>query len=63
MTLAEDKDMKELKVTRKVQPGKPGAKRELKRYRENLFAVRYRADGDGRYMKTAEIIIYDRQEE
>lgn len=53
--------MSDLKVTRKVLPGEHGAVREQRQYRDRLLAVRYLADGNGRYVKTAEIIIYDRQ--
>jgi len=53
--------MKDLKVNRKDSPGNPGAKWDQRQYRDRLFAVCYRADGKGRYVKTAEIIIYDRQ--
>ncbi len=53
--------MAELKVTRKVSPGSPGSLKEQLRYRDKLLAVRYLADGQGRYVKTAEIVIYDRQ--
>ena len=51
-----------LKVTRKVSPGQPGALKEQYRYRDKLLAVRYLSDGQGRFVKTAEIIIYDRQD-
>ena len=54
--------MSNLKVTRKVSPGEHGSIKEQQRYRDNLLAVRYLNDGQGRYVKTAEIIIYDRQE-
>lgn len=54
--------MSELKVTRKIAPGEHGAVKEQQRYRDKLLAVRYLTDGCGRYIKTAEIILYDRQQ-
>ena len=54
--------MNNLKVTRKVLPGNPGTKKELRQYRNRLVAVRYLTDGQGRYVKTAEVIMYDRDE-
>ena len=52
-----------MKVTRKLAPGVPGTKKEQKQHKERLLAVRYLADGNGRYMKTKEVIIYDYQYE
>lgn len=54
--------MSDLKVTRKVLPGNHGAVKEQMRYGDKLLAVRYLKNGNGRYVKTAEIIIYERQE-
>jgi len=54
--------MENMKVTRKVKAGLPGTKNELHRYRNRLVAVRYLSDGEGRYVKTAEIIVYDRHD-
>ena len=50
--------MSDLKVTRKVLPGNHGAVKEQKRYGDKLLAVRYLKNGSGRYIKTAEIIVY-----
>ena len=52
--------MSDLKVTRKVKPGKPGTLKEERIYGDRLLAVRYLKDGDGRHVKTAEIIVKDR---
>ena len=54
--------MNDLKVTRKVLPGNPGTKKEQRQYQNRLVAVRYLKDGNGRFVKTAEIVIYDRQD-
>jgi|AntDeeMinimDraft_4_1070355.scaffolds.fasta_scaffold12798_2 hypothetical protein len=54
--------MADLRVTRKVLAGQPGSKNEQRIYRDKLLNVRYLADGEGRYVKTAEIVIYDRHE-
>lgn len=55
--------MSDLKVTRKVHPGQYGSVRETKRYGGNLMATRYYRDDAGRFVKTAEIIVYERHEE
>jgi hypothetical protein len=52
--------MPKLKVTRKIKPGKPGTLKEMRRYGERLLSVRYLKDEEGRYIKTAEIIVYER---
>ena len=54
--------MNDLKVTRKVSPGEYGSVKEQQHYGDKLLAVRYLSDGQGRYVKTAEIILYDRHE-
>jgi uncharacterized protein YkuJ len=54
--------MAKLKVTRKVKAGQPGAVREYERYGRKLLAVRYLKDDQGYFIKTAEIIISERQE-
>ena len=54
--------MGKMKVTRKVLPGKHGAVKESKIYGDKLMAVRYHRDGAGNFYKTAEVIIYERQE-
>lgn len=47
-----------MKVRRILQPGKPGTKKLLKRYGDNMLCVRYRYDEDKLMMyKTIEIII------
>ena len=53
--------MAKLGVTRKVQPGEYGALKEEQIYGDRLLAVRYLKDGNGRYVKTAEIVVYDIQ--
>lgn len=53
--------MSKLKVTRKVLPGQPGAIRETRVYKESLLAVRYKKDDEGRYVKTAEIILSEKR--
>ena len=53
--------MSNLKVTRKMLPGNHGAVKEQRRYGDKLLAVRYLKDDEGRYIKTAEIIVYERQ--
>jgi hypothetical protein len=52
--------MAKLEVTRKVKPGEYGTLKEELIYGDRLLAVRYLKDGDGRYVKTAEIIVKDR---
>ena len=52
--------MAKFKVTRKVKPGEYGAVKEKQIYGDRLLAVRYLRDNDGRYVKTAEIIVKDR---
>ena len=45
-------------TSRKLSPGKPGTKRLIEQYGENLFCVRYRYDAEKKVkFKTAEIII------
>ena len=53
--------MSDLGVTRKVKPDEYGSLREEQIYGDRLLAVRYLSDGNGRYVKTAEIIVYDLQ--
>ena len=53
--------MGNLKVTRKVLPEKHGAIKESNKYGNKLLSVRYLRDDEGRYVKTAEIAIYDYQ--
>ena len=53
--------MAKFKVTRKVKPGEYGTVKEGQKYGDRLLAVRYLKDGDGRYIKTAEIIVYERE--
>ena len=48
-----------MKVTRKLAPGLPGTKKEQRQYKDRLLAVRYLADGEGRFMKTIELVVYD----
>ena len=55
--------MNGLKVTRKVNPGQHGSVRETKRYGSKLMATRYYRDDAGRFVKTAEVIVYERHEE
>ena len=54
--------MNDLKVTRKVHPGQHGSVSETKRYGSKLMATRYYRDDDGRFVKTAEIIVSERFE-
>ena len=43
---------------RKLTPGKPGTKKLIEQYGENLFCVRYRYDAERKVkFKTAEIIV------
>ena len=53
--------MGKFKVTRKVKPGEYGTVKEKQIYGDRLLAVRYLKNGDGRYIKTAEIIVYERE--
>jgi hypothetical protein len=54
--------MSDFKVTRKVSPGSHGAVRELVKYGDKLLAVRYLKDGRGHFIKTVELIVYERRE-
>ena len=53
--------MSKLEVTRKVKPGEYGTVKEKRKYGDRLLAVRYLRDNEGRYVKTAEIIVNERQ--
>ena len=55
--------MSKLQVTRKVKLGEYGTVKEQRRYGDRLLAVRYLKDNAGRYVKTAEIIVYERQDD
>lgn len=45
-------------TSRKLTPGKPGTKKLIEQYGENLLCVRYRYDGENKIKyKTAEIIV------
>ena len=54
--------MGDFKVTRKVRPGEHGSIKETKQYGSRLMATRYYRDDAGHYVKTAEIVVYERQE-
>lgn len=45
-------------TSRKLTPGKPGTKKLIEQYGDNLFCVRYRYDAENKVKyKTAEIIV------
>lgn len=55
-------NLKDFSVVKNVTAGKHGTIKELKRYGDRLRCVRYLSDGKGGYIKTVELVTYERTE-